>query len=47
MSYLGHINNTWSRLLENNKEAMRMVDEATVKAVELMAPKYSKVDAWY
>ncbi|ELR03573.1 hypothetical protein GMDG_06231 [Pseudogymnoascus destructans 20631-21] len=45
LSYLTHIKDVWSRLLHHNKEAMLIVDQATVKAVELMAPKSSKRDA--
>jgi hypothetical protein len=45
LSYLTHIKDVWSQLLRHNKEAMLMVDQATVKAVELMAPKSSKRDA--
>ena len=45
MSYLTHIKDVWSQLLCHNKEAMLIVDQATVKAVELMAPKSSKRDA--
>lgn len=45
MTYLTHIKDVWSQLLRHNKEAMLMVDQATVKAVELMAPKSSKRDA--
>ncbi|PVH71515.1 hypothetical protein DL98DRAFT_540001 [Cadophora sp. DSE1049] len=35
----------WSRIFRHNKQAMRMLDNATVKAVELTFLKHSKRDA--
>ncbi|KAG9238306.1 hypothetical protein BJ875DRAFT_502178 [Amylocarpus encephaloides] len=45
LAYLTHIKDVWSQLLGQNEQAMRMVDNTTVKALELKAPKYSKGDA--
>ncbi|KAG9241126.1 hypothetical protein BJ878DRAFT_558879 [Calycina marina] len=39
------IKDVWSRIFRHKKQAMRMLDTATVKAVELTSPKHSKVDA--
>ncbi|KAH7379083.1 hypothetical protein BKA64DRAFT_243572 [Cadophora sp. MPI-SDFR-AT-0126] len=43
--YLEDIKEFWSQLLAYNKQAMRMLDNVTVKAVELMAPRHSRRDA--
>ncbi|KAH6663816.1 hypothetical protein B0J14DRAFT_661757 [Halenospora varia] len=45
LAYLTHIKDVWSQLLGYNKQAMRIVDNTTIKALELKAPKYSKGDA--
>ncbi|OBT56666.1 hypothetical protein VE04_03822 [Pseudogymnoascus sp. 24MN13] len=43
--YLQHIKEFWHRLLRGNYTALRKVDEATVKALELKSPRYSRRDA--
>ncbi len=43
--YLKGIKDVWSRIFRHEKQAMRMLDTATVKAVELTSPKHSKGDA--
>jgi hypothetical protein len=45
LHYLEDIKEFWSQLFAYNKQAMRMLDNVTVKAVELMAPRHSKRDA--
>ncbi|KAH6716374.1 hypothetical protein BKA61DRAFT_479566, partial [Leptodontidium sp. MPI-SDFR-AT-0119] len=36
--YLKGIKDVWSQIFSHNKQAMRMLDNAIVKAVELTAP---------
>ncbi|PVH68124.1 hypothetical protein DL98DRAFT_475067, partial [Cadophora sp. DSE1049] len=43
--YLKGIKDVWSQIFHHDKQAMRMLDNATVKAVELTSPKHSKRDA--
>jgi len=43
--YLKGIKDVWSRIFRHEKQAMRMLDTATVKVVELTSPKHSKRDA--
>ncbi|KAH7305378.1 hypothetical protein BKA65DRAFT_520822 [Rhexocercosporidium sp. MPI-PUGE-AT-0058] len=43
--YLKDIKDIWSQIFRHNKQAMQMLDNATVKAVELTSPKHSKQDA--
>ncbi|KFY50504.1 hypothetical protein V495_00220 [Pseudogymnoascus sp. VKM F-4514 (FW-929)] len=43
--YLQHIKEFWHRLLRGNYSALRKLDEATVKALELKSPRYSRRDA--
>ncbi|KAH7330033.1 hypothetical protein BKA65DRAFT_404486, partial [Rhexocercosporidium sp. MPI-PUGE-AT-0058] len=43
--YLKGIKDVWSQIFRHDKQAMRMLDHATVKAVELTSPKHSKRDA--
>ncbi|KAI9770687.1 MAG: hypothetical protein M1839_003071 [Geoglossum umbratile] len=45
MRYLEHIRKVWSGLLQDDKAALRKVDQATVKALELRAPQASTLDA--
>ena len=35
----------WLRIMRGNEAALRKVDQASVKAVELRAPRYSRRDA--
>ncbi|KFY37968.1 hypothetical protein V494_04573 [Pseudogymnoascus sp. VKM F-4513 (FW-928)] len=43
--YLQHIKEFWHRLLRGNYSALRKLDEATVKALELKSPRSSRRDA--
>ncbi|KFY04073.1 hypothetical protein O988_01015 [Pseudogymnoascus sp. VKM F-3808] len=43
--YLKHIKEFWHRLLHGDNNALRKVDQATVKALELKSPRYSRRDA--
>ncbi|KAI9767338.1 MAG: hypothetical protein M1840_005747 [Geoglossum simile] len=45
MRYLEHIRKVWSGLLQDDKAALRKVDQATVKALELRVPQASTLDA--
>ncbi|KAI9769847.1 MAG: hypothetical protein M1840_003841 [Geoglossum simile] len=45
MHYLEYIKEVWSGLLQGDKAALRKVDQATVKALELRAPQTSTLDA--
>ena len=45
MRYLGHIKQVWSHLVQGDTNAMRKIDQATVKALELRAPRASTLDA--
>ena len=45
MHYLEHIKKVWYRLLNGDKTALQKVDQVTVKALELRAPRYSRQDA--
>jgi hypothetical protein len=38
LSYLTHIKEVWFQLLHHDKRAMQIVDQVTVREVELMAP---------
>jgi hypothetical protein len=43
--YLKGMKDVWSQIFRHDKQAMRMLDNATVKAVELTSPKHSKRDS--
>jgi hypothetical protein len=43
--YLKGMKDVWSQIFRHDKQAMGMLDNATVKAVELTSPKHSKWDA--
>ncbi|KAL6242584.1 hypothetical protein RBB50_010230 [Rhinocladiella similis] len=45
LHYLEHVGKVWHGLLRGDKVALRKVDQATVKALELRAPRYSRQDA--
>jgi len=45
LHYLDHIKNVWSKILGEDKQAMQKVDQATVKALESKAPRFSRLDA--
>ncbi len=45
LHYLEHIKEVWHKLLRGDKTALQKVDQVTVKALELKAPRYSKRDA--
>ncbi|KAH6670148.1 hypothetical protein B0J14DRAFT_112537 [Halenospora varia] len=45
LNYLGHIKEFYSDLVGGNERAMRRIDPATVKAIELRAPRASTKDA--
>ncbi|TVY13719.1 hypothetical protein LARI1_G009020, partial [Lachnellula arida] len=45
LHYLEHIKVVWHRLLRGDKTALQKVDQATVRALELKAPRYSKQDS--
>ncbi|KFX95974.1 hypothetical protein V490_03610 [Pseudogymnoascus sp. VKM F-3557] len=45
LHYLRHIKQVWSDLVGGNKAAMGKIDQATVKALELRAPRASTADA--
>ena len=45
LRYLEHIKDVWETLLQGDTSAKLLVDQATVEAVELKAPRVSTVDA--
>jgi len=45
LRYLDHIKQVWHKLLRGDKQALQKVDQVTVKALELKAPKSSGRDA--
>ncbi|KAK5065433.1 hypothetical protein LTR84_001271 [Exophiala bonariae] len=42
LHYLEHVREVWHRLLRGDKAALQKVDQDTVKALELRAPRYSR-----
>lgn len=47
LHYLEHIKKIWHKLLRGDKAALQEVDQATVRALELRAPRCSKRDAQF
>ena len=45
LHYPDHVKTVWHQLLHGDKPALAKVDQVTVRAVELRAPRYSKQDA--
>jgi len=45
LHYLYHVKDIWGKLLQHDASAMQHVDEATVQALELRAPRISTRDA--
>ncbi len=45
LHYLYHVKDIWGKLLQHDASAMQYVDEVTVKAMELRAPRVSTRDA--
>ena len=45
LHYLDHIKEVWYKLLGRDMQAMQKVDQATVKALESKAPRFSRLDA--
>ena len=45
LHYLHHIKDVWRKLLQHDASALQYVDEVTVKALELRAPRVSTRDA--
>jgi len=45
LHYLYHVKDIWGKLLQHDASAMQYVDEVTVKALELRAPRVSTRDA--
>lgn len=45
LHYLKHIKDVWHQLLHKDKAALHRINQATVKALELWASRYSRRDA--